>query len=183
MTLSIRRTVPRVLLTGLLAAVTGAALAGGGSGPRTGAPTTAPFGCRAGYVRPDFKALNAQLTQARALWASQRPANYTYDVNQIAAPVLFPGTRVTIRGGRVTRTALVPGQEGTVNPALSARTMDARFDEMAATLKAQAKAPCPIVRQTFDPALGYPTRFASGLGDEGIMDGFGEWNISNFTVN
>lgn len=79
--------------------------------PRTGAPTTAPFGCRAGYVRPDFRALNAQLTQARALWASQRPANYTYDVNQIAAPVLFPGTRVTIRGGRVTGATLAPDRK------------------------------------------------------------------------
>lgn len=175
----------RPLVTGLLAAALGsAALAGGGTAPLNPASqTTAPFGCRAGYVRPDFRALTAQLTQARALWASRRPANYTYDVNQIAAPVLFPGTRVTVSGGRVTRTALAPGQEGTVNPALSARTMDARFDEMAATLKAQAKAPCPIVRQTFDSAYGYPTRFASGLGDEGIMDGFGEWTISNFTVN
>ncbi|WP_343759843.1 DUF6174 domain-containing protein [Deinococcus depolymerans] len=183
MTPRVRHAVPRVLLTSLLMAVTGAALAGGGHGPRTGAPTTAPFGCRAGYVRPDFRALNAQLTRARALWDRQRPANYTYDVNQIAAPVLFPGTRVTVSGGRVTRTALVPGQTGTVNPALAARTMDARFTEMAATLKAQAKAPCPVVRQSFDPAYGYPTRFASGLGDEGIMDGFGEWTIRTFTVN
>ncbi|GGL04805.1 DUF6174 domain-containing protein [Deinococcus radiotolerans] len=172
----------RPLLTGLLAAALGsAALAGGGQTPPTGAPTTAPFGCRAGYVRPDFAALNAQLNRARTLWAAQHPASYTYDVDQIAAPVLFPGTRVTVQAGRVTGTALAPGQEGTVNPTLAGRTVDARFTDMAATLNAQAKAPCPLVEQSFDPQLGYPTRFASGLGDAGIADGFGEWRITNFT--
>ncbi|MFC6748702.1 hypothetical protein [Deinococcus aquaticus] len=80
----------------------------GGGGPRPAPVAT----CRDGYVRPDFTALKAQLSRARTQWNVQRPASYTYDLRQIAAPVLFPETRVTVVGGRVTRTDLLPGQEG-----------------------------------------------------------------------
>lgn len=158
-----------------LSALTTAAHAGGADAPVQGAP----FGCRPGYVRPDFRALNAQLTQARARWAAQGLRDYRYDLNQIAAPVLFPGTRVTVQAGRVTGVALTLGAQGAPSP-LAARTMEARFAEMAATLTAQRNTPCPLVQQSFDPVLGYPTRFASGLGDAGLADGFGEWRLTSF---
>ncbi|UBV41840.1 DUF6174 domain-containing protein [Deinococcus taeanensis] len=158
-----------------LSALTPAAHAGGADAPVQGAT----FGCRPGYVRPDFRALNAQLTQARARWAAQGLRDYRYDLKQIAAPVLFPGTRVTVQAGRVTGVALTPGAQGAHSP-LAARTMEARFAEMAATLTAQ-NAACPLVQQSFDPVLGYPTRFASGLGDAGLADGFGEWRLTSFT--
>ena len=45
----------------------------GGGGPRPAPAAT----CRDGYVRPDFTALKAQLTRARAQWNARRPASYT----------------------------------------------------------------------------------------------------------
>ncbi|MCD0166941.1 DUF6174 domain-containing protein, partial [Deinococcus sp. 12RED42] len=121
-----------------------------------------------------------QLARARAQWNAGRPASYTYDLRQIAAPVLFPETRVTVVGGRVTRTDLLPGQEGEPNQ-LAAQTIEARFDDLFQTLQRQSRAACPDVQLSFDPALGYPTRLYSGMGDGGIADGFGEWTIRNFT--
>lgn len=148
----------------------------GGGGPRPAPAVT----CRDGYVRPDFTALKAQLSRARARWNAQRPDSYTYDLRQIAAPVLFPETRVTVVGGRVTRTDLLPGQEGEPNH-LAPQTIEARFDDLFQTLQLQSRAACPDVQLSFDPALGYPTRVYSGMGDNGIADGFGEWSIRNFT--
>lgn len=148
----------------------------GGGGPRPAPAAT----CRDGYVRPDFTALKAQLARARAQWNAGRPASYTYDLRQIAAPILFPDTRVTVQAGRVTRTDLLPGQQGEPNQ-LAAQTIEARFDDLFQTLQFQSRAACPDVQLSFDPALGYPTRLYSGMGDNGIADGFGEWSIRNFT--
>jgi len=147
--------------------------AGGGGAP------VLPRACRDGYVRPDFAALTRQLQAAQARWTAAAVRDYTYDVHQIAAPVLFPDTRVTVRAGRAVTTAILPGQEGAPNP-LALRTIEARFDDLARTLAARRMTPCPEVRISFDPRLGYPTHLYSGMGDAGIMDGFGEWTLTKF---
>lgn len=171
------RSVPATLLA--LATLILATAQAGGAGTPTGM-VALPQGCREGYARPDFTALNRELVAARARWRAAAPGSYRYDLHQIAAPVLFPDTRVTVVNGRVTSTERLPGQEGAPNP-LARRTVDARFSDISRTLAAQRTGRCPEVQVTYDPKLGYPTRLYSGLGDAGIMDGFGEWTVTNFT--
>ncbi|GHF56526.1 hypothetical protein HNQ07_003667 [Deinococcus metalli] len=155
-----------------------AAHAGGADAP--GGVTVLPRACRDGYVRPDFAALTRQLRAARARWAAAGVRDYTYDLHQIAAPVLFPDTRVSVRAGRAVSSAILPGQEGAPNQ-LARKTVEERFDDIARTLSLRRAAPCPEVRVSFDPRSGYPTHFYSGLGDAGIMDGFGEWTLTRLT--
>ncbi|MVN85330.1 hypothetical protein GO986_00935 [Deinococcus sp. HMF7620] len=166
---------PAAALLGLLMTAAPLAQAGGAGGP-----VPASGVCRPGYVRPDFVALNRQLRQARTLWQAQGLKTYRYDVRQVAAPVLFPTTRVTVRGGQVTGTALAPGESGEPSP-LARLTLEGRFDTVAQILREQARARCPDVRVSYDPALGFPVLLYSGLGDGGIADGFGEWTVTNFT--
>lgn len=167
----------RVLLA-LAALSLTSAVAGGGGAPAGQPPL--PRTCRDGYVRPDLAALSRDLQAARARWTASGVTSYTYDLRQIAAPVLFPDTRVTVRAGRAVSTAILRGQEGTPNP-LARQTMEQRFDDIARTLAFQRGRACPEVRVSFDPQRGYPTHLYSGLGDAGIMDGFGEWTVTNFT--
>lgn len=166
----------RVLLA--LAALTLSPVhAGGGGAPVGTAPQPA---CRDGYMRPDLAALTRDLAAARARWSATGLRDYTYDLRQIAAPVLFPDTRVTVRAGRAVGTTILPGQEGTPNP-LARQTMEQRLDDIARTLAFQRGRTCPEVRVTFDAQTGHPTYLYSGLGDAGIADGFGEWTVTTFT--
>lgn len=167
----------RIALLALAALSSTPALAGGGQ-PGV---TALPQGCRADYVRPDFAALSRQLQAARARWAAQGPRSYTYDVHQIAAPVLFGDMRVTVRAGRAVAADPMPGQEAGPNP-LALRSMEQRFGDIAQTLAYQRTTRCPDVQVAYDGKLGHPTRLYSGRGDNGIADGFGEWTLSRFTV-
>lgn len=169
---------PLLLLALTALTLTSAAHAGGGGAP-TGVRPPAQ-GCRPDYVRPDFAALTRQLQLARARWAATGIRDYTYDVHQIAAPVLFPDTRVTVVNGRAVGSAVKPGQEGDPTP-LSLKTVEGRFDDIASTLAYRRGTRCPEVTIRYDPQRGYPTYLYSGMGDAGIMDGFGEWTVSNFT--
>lgn len=155
------------------------AFAGGAGGP---AVTPLNTTCRADYVRPDFTALSRQLQAARARWAATGVRSYRYDVRQVAAPVLFPETRVTVTNGRVTSAVLKPGEAGEPNR-LARQTVEQRFAAIAQTLAYQRPNRCPEVRVSYDPARGYPTALYSGMGDGGIADGYGEWTVTNFTVN
>ncbi|MFC6662293.1 DUF6174 domain-containing protein [Deinococcus multiflagellatus] len=151
-----------------------------GPGGGAGAPGPAAEGCRPGFVRPNFAALSRELAQARARWAAQGLSAYSYEVRQVAAPVLLPATRVTVRDGAVVALNLVPGEAGQPSP-LARLTVEGRFDSLAQTLRYQATLPCPEVRIRYDPALGLPVYLYSGRGDKGIADGFGEWTVSRFT--
>ncbi|MFC4426162.1 DUF6174 domain-containing protein [Deinococcus navajonensis] len=160
----------------------GAPAAAGGAGPPPVAPpeTHVPLsGCRPGYVRPDFAALGRKLQTARARWAASGPGNYSYEIRQIAAPVLLPETRVIVTRGQVTRAEVLPGEAGMPSP-LSRQSVEQRFRSIEQTLIRQRNTRCPEIQLSFDAALGYPTRFYSGLGDAGIADGFGEWTLKNF---
>ncbi|PTA68138.1 DUF6174 domain-containing protein [Deinococcus arcticus] len=142
-----------------------------------GAPQPAVPGCRPGYVRPDFAALNRQLAQARARWAAQGLTRYRYEIRQVAAPVLLPATQVTVKDGAV---LAAPVQPGPVNT-LARLTVEGRFASLAQTLQYQATTPCPEVQVRYDAALGFPVYLYSGRGDNGIADGYGEWTVSAFT--
>ncbi|MFC4637563.1 DUF6174 domain-containing protein [Deinococcus hohokamensis] len=169
-----------LLVLTALSLATPAAAGGAGQPPSALPETNVPLtGCRPGYVRPDFAALGRALQTARARWAASGPASYSYEIHQVAAPVLLPDTRVTVTRRQVSRTELLPGQVGEPS-VLSRRTVEQRFTDIQQTLVRQRGARCPEVQVSFDATLGYPTRFYSGLGDAGIADGFGEWTIRKF---
>ncbi|GMA13867.1 hypothetical protein E5F05_17500 [Deinococcus metallilatus] len=137
-------------------------------------------GCVSGYTRPDFAALERDLAAARAKWKAANVRDYSYDFAQIAAPVLLPTTRVTVRGGTVQGVRLVAGQTG--QPSAQARaTIEDRFASIAQALAAQKDRPCPAAQAEYDPRDGHPTRFYSGSREADIADGWGEWKITNFT--
>lgn len=140
--------------------------------------TPPPQTCRPGYARPDFALLNRELRAARARWVATGWRDYTYDVHQIAAPVLFPDTRVTVLGGRAVKSEALPGSQGDPTP-LSRQSMEERFGDVARTLAYRRSTRCPEVKVRYDPQAGYPIFLYSGMGDAGIMDGFGEWTVSN----
>ncbi|GGK22297.1 hypothetical protein GCM10008955_14760 [Deinococcus malanensis] len=120
--------------------------------------------------------LNRQLQAAQAKWAAAGLRNYTYDLRQLAAPVLFPEVRITVRNSR--RTSLKPVQ-GDVMVALpmTAGPMEERFATVRQTLRAQQQTRCPDLKLRFDPALGYPTLVYSGTAEANVADGYGEWSI------
>ena len=158
-------------LTALLPASAGAA---GSSAPL---PVN---GCAPGYVRPDFRALERELTVARVKWAGARVKNYRYDFAQIAAPVLFPTARVTVRLGRVQGAALAPGQQGEIGDQARA-TVEERFAAVAQTLRLQQGQKCPFVEAEYDAVDGHPVRLYSGSRAANVADGWGEWRVTNFT--
>jgi len=157
-----------------LGMVAGSAGAGGGGAPP-------PQGvCAPGYVRPDFAALRQELASARTRWALAGIRDYAYDLTEVAAPVLFPTVRVSVRQHQVQALALAAGQQGEPGP--NARgTVEDRFAAVASLLADQRSRPCPLVEAEYDPQAGYPTRLYSGSGEANIADGWGEWRITNFS--
>jgi len=132
------------------------------------------------YTRPDFAALERDLAAARARWSAAKVRDYSYDFAQVAAPVLFPTVRVTVRGGAVSEVILAPDQTGEIGGQAGA-TVEERFAAIAETLRGQREQPCPDVQVDYDPADGYPTRLYSGSREENIADGWGEWRVTNFS--
>lgn len=159
-----------------LAAVSGAAQAGGGGAP----PPQAAVPCAPGYVRPDFAALGRELAAARARWTLAGIRDYAYDFTEVAAPVLFPTVRLTVRQRQVQAVALAAGQPGQPGPNARA-TVEDRFTSVASLLADQRSQPCPLVEAEYDPGLGYPTRLYSGSGEANVADGWGEWRVTHFT--
>lgn len=159
------------------------AVAGGAGQPSAAPPepTGSLPGCRPGYVRPDLAALGRALQTARVRWAASGPRSYSYEIHQIAAPVVLPDTRVTVIRGRVTRAEVLPDQAAGPS-SLSRQSVEQRFGDIKQTLARQRHARCLDVQLSFDATLGYPKHFYSGMGDAGIADGFGEWTVGNFKV-
>ncbi|MBB5235112.1 DUF6174 domain-containing protein [Deinococcus budaensis] len=157
----------------------GGAQAGGAGEPPPAVPG-ASAGCVPGYVRPDFAALERELNAARARWRAAGVRDYRYDFRQVAAPVLFPTVRVTVRGGAVRDVVLVAGQTG--EPSAQARaTVEERFVQIAQALAFQRAQPCPAVEVTYDREDGHPTRLSTAPRDLNVADGDGEWTLTNFT--
>ncbi|EYB67967.1 hypothetical protein DEIPH_ctg030orf0003 [Deinococcus phoenicis] len=156
----------------------------GQQAPQTTTDTSVPLSsggpCAPGYTRPDFAALERDLTAARARWTAAGVRDYSYDFAQIAAPVAFPDVRVTVRGGAVQGVTLKAGQTG--EPGGQARaTVEDRFAAIAQTLRGQQGQKCPVVETEYDPRDGHPTRLYSGSREVNLADGWGEWRIMNFT--
>ncbi|MPY66939.1 hypothetical protein F8S09_09580 [Deinococcus sp. SDU3-2] len=157
-----------------LGTVAGLAGAGGGGAP----PPQAV--CAPGYVRPDFAALRRELASARTRWALAGIRDYAYDFTEVAAPVLFPAVRVSVRQRQVQAVAVAAGQQGEPGPNAWG-TVEDRFAAVASLLADGRSRPCPVVETDYDPQLGHPTRLYSGSGEANIADGWGEWRITNFT--
>lgn len=163
-----------------LTLLAGEAQAGGSGGPRPAVGPAASAGCVPGYVRPDFAALERELSAARARWRAAGVRDYRYDFRQVAAPVLFPTVRVSVRGGAVQGVTLVAGQTG--QPSTQARaTVEERFAQIAGALTFQRAQPCPAVEVAYDRGDGHPTRLYTAPRDLNVADGDGEWTLTNFT--
>lgn len=159
-----------LLLALCLPAVGPSAAAGGAE------PVTVLTGCRPDYVRPDYPALRAQLRAAQARWVRAGPRSYTYDLRRVAAPVLFPELRVTVRAGRVAGSRVL-GEGEPASGALGPVPVEQLFAEVARAITYQSAQPCGELQVSFDRALGYPTRLYNGNGAANIADGWAEVTV------
>ncbi|WP_420596942.1 DUF6174 domain-containing protein [Deinococcus sp.] len=137
-------------------------------------------GCRSDYVRPNFAALQRDLSAARVRWQTTNVQNYRYDFSQFAAPVGFPPIRVTVTGGVVSSTENLDDRPGPSAASFGA-TIEQRFDEIAQGLSASKNEQCELFSVDFDVSDGHPLKRLSGTAKRGLEDGFGQWEIGNFT--
>ena len=137
-------------------------------------------GCRSDYSRPDFAALQRDLSAARARWQTAGIQNYRYDFTQFAAPVSFPPIRVTVMGSVVTNTEIVD-DSAAPPPTNPGNTVLERFNIIASSFALAQTGKCQQLSVTYDASDGHPLNLSSGSAERGIADGFGEWTITNFT--
>ncbi|WP_188901314.1 DUF6174 domain-containing protein [Deinococcus aerophilus] len=169
------------LLPGMLFALCSVAGAGGGE-RAVPVGLGQPARCAAGYVRPDFSRLQADLNAARTRWKAARVRNYRYDFARIAAPLRLPDVTVTVVGGRVQGIQAVDGQHPAAPSPLNAGPVEALFLEAARALTYQRSQPCATLRLGFDAVDGHPTTFYSGSQVSPMADGSGEWRVTNFSA-
>lgn len=135
--------------------------------------------CRAEYARPDFVKLRAEYRTSIARWKANPPRNYSFEYHQFAAPLRFPDTTVTVRGG--VNVTVQPHEAGQPSP--SARyTMARRFLSVWAAVVQAEQQPCPELQINYDPQYGFPNRLYVGQAVQNMADGNGEWSITDFKV-
>ena len=137
-------------------------------------------GCRSDYSQPNFAALQRDLSAARARWQTAGIQDYRYDFTQFAAPVGFPPLRVTVMDGVVTKTENLD-DPAELLPPNSGITVQGRFDSIASSITSAQSGKCQELTVTYDAADGHPLKLLGGTALRGIADGFGQWEISNFT--
>jgi Family of unknown function (DUF6174) len=131
-------------------------------------------------MRPNIAALTGDLAAARLRWKTANIQDYSYEIDQFAAPVGFPKVRVTVKNGTPISAELVNPQPGEVLIMVGS-TIDQRFDEIASSISYASTTTCQEVSATYDATDGHPLRIDSGTALKGAEDGFGSLVFSNFT--
>ena len=161
----------------LLFALTSSVLAGGAGGPAA-SPSA---GCVPGFVQPSPAALSRTLASAQARWKASGVRSYSFDFEQIAQPVRYPKTRITVSGGRVL--SAVPLEPGTVSPQTARLSVEGLFLAIRQAIAYARTSPCTELKIRYAPN-GSPVSFASQLQTpdtaNGMADGGASWTVSKF---
>ena len=142
----------RLRLAALLFALNSSALAGGASGP------SIPGGCVSSFVQPSPAALSRAVAAAQAHWKASGVRSYSFDFEQIAQPVRFPKTRITVSDGRVL--SAVPLEPGTVSPQTARSSVEGLFLAIRQDIAYARTSPCTELKISYAPN-GSPVSFAS----------------------
>ena len=155
--------------------LTSVALAGGAGGP------SASVACVPGFVQPSPAALSRTLTSAQARWKASGVRSYSFDFEQIAQPVRFPKTRITVSGGRVLSAAAL--EPGTVSTQTARLNVEGLFLGIRQAIAYARTSPCTELKISYAPN-GSPVSFASQLQTpttaNGMADGGASWTVSTF---
>jgi Family of unknown function (DUF6174) len=142
------------------------------------------FKCTPGYIRSDFSGLQAQVNQNKALWLAKAIKSYDYTVQSGGFERSLP-LRVTVKQGVVTQAKSIPNpqypnESGYVPSDLQAWTMESQF----ASLERSVNSPgdCDTAKLEFDATYGFPKSGAFSDQTNGLVDGFGGFTITDFTV-
>lgn len=162
----------------VLFALTSSALAGGAGGPPAAAPSSA--GCVAGFVQPAPSALGRALASAQTRWKAAGLRTYSFDFEQIAQPVRYPKTHVTVSAGQVSAR---PVEEGDASAFAEKASVEELFGFIRQGIAFARTSPCTELKVTYAPD-GHPLSFASQLQTpstvNGRADGGASWTVSDF---
>ncbi|ULH16586.1 DUF6174 domain-containing protein [Deinococcus sp. KNUC1210] len=136
-------------------------------------------GCRSYYQRPDFTALQQNLTAARARWQAADIQDYRYDLASFVVEGDPSSVRMIVKGGRVASVELLGASVGGQAPA--GQTIDALLTYLSDSLSSSGKSPCLDLAVSFDAADGHPLSASSVNALDSIQDGGGGFSVSNFT--
>ena len=155
--------------------LTSVALAGGAGGP------SASVACVPGFVQPSPTRLSRTLASAQARWKASGVRSYSFDFDQIAQPVRFPKTRITVSGGRVLSAAAL--EPGTVSTQTARLNVEGLFLGIRQAIAYARTSPCTELKISYAPN-GSPVSFASQLQTpttaNGMADGGASWTVSTF---
>ncbi len=170
-------TLLRLAALPLLFALTSSALAGGAVGPTA----SASAGCVPGFVQPSPAALSRTLAAAQTRWKASGVRSYSFDFEQIAQPVRFPKTLITVSGGRAL--SAVPLEPGTASPQTARLNVEGLFLAIRQDIAYARTSPCTELKISYAPN-GSPVSFASQLQTpataNGMADGGASWTVSSF---
>lgn len=137
-----------------------------------------PNGCQPGFVQPSAAALTRELNAARARWAASGIRTYRYTFSQVAAPVRFPATEVTVSAGRVLSAR--PTEPGEASAQARRASVEGLFTFIEQSVAYARTEPCTEIRVTYARA-GYPLTWSTEPRRLNIADGNGFWAVTGFT--
>lgn len=150
-------------------------LAGGTGGPPPG--VTVLGGCVPGFVQPSPDRLDRQLSMAQTRWKASGIQAYSFDFDQIAQPVRFALTRITVQPGDQLNAATPDGSP----PSSVAQTATVRglFGNIAQSIAFARRQPCVELKVSYAPD-GHPISLSLEQRNRNIADGGASWTVSNF---
>jgi Family of unknown function (DUF6174) len=142
------------------------------------------FKCTPGYVRSDFSALQTQARQNKTLWLDKGVKSYEYTVQSGGFEPSLP-LQVMVKAGVVTQAKSIPNpqypnESGYVPSDLQALTMENQFSSLERSLTSPGD--CDTAKLEFDATYGFPKSGAFSNQTNGLVDGFGGFTITDFTV-
>jgi Family of unknown function (DUF6174) len=135
-------------------------------------------GCVPGFVQPSPAALESQLRAARARWAASGIQSYRFDFDQIAQPVRFARTRITVLPGE--RLSAVTTDGNPASPTALGATVRGLFDNVRQSVAFARRQPCAELKVTY-ARDGHPLSLSLEQRNINIADGGASWAVSNFT--
>ena len=143
--------------------------------PIQGRPTQSQ--CVPGFKQPSPAALTRDLAAAKARWTASGIRAYSFDFEQIAQPVLFPRTHITVSAdGNVSLAESVPG---TASPYAATATVEKLFEFVQQGIAYARREPCAELKVRYAPD-GHPLSYASELRLVNIADGGASFTVSRF---
>jgi Family of unknown function (DUF6174) len=138
-------------------------------------------GCVPGFVQPSPAVLSRQLALARARWQKSGIHNYSFVFDEIAQPVRFPRTQVSVSNdlrGNIGVSAHTL-ESGTISPRIKSTTIEHLFRSVEQSIAFARKQPCAELKVRY-ASDGHPLSLALEQRNVNIADGGGSWTVSSF---